>query len=118
MKITKQYAGGVTVAHSAITGTATSAEIDCRGYNSLLVEANITVATKLWTFKLTGCLTSGGTFSDVYELANTGVMTVMSYQTSTSKIFLFRGIPSFVKIVATEDEDGATVSVRVQPLNL
>ena len=118
MQITKQFGSGVTVAHNSITGTATSAEIDCRGYNSLLVEVSVSIATKLWTFKVQGSLLSGGTFVDGYELSNTGIMTVMSYQTNASKGFVFRGIPSFVKIVATEDEDGATCTVRVQPLNL
>lgn len=110
--------GGVTVAHNAITETATSAEIDCVGYNAIMLEVSISVAAKNWTFKVQGCMVSGGTFIDCYELANTGTMTLMSYQTNASKIFVFKGIPDYVKIVATEDEDNATVTVKVQPLNL
>jgi len=72
---------------------------------------------QLWTFKVQGCLASGGTFVDWYEQANTGAMVLMSYQTNASKGFVFRGIPNFIKIVATEDEDGATVACRVQSLN-
>ncbi len=39
MQLTKMYKGAVTTAHSAITGTTTSAEINCDGYNSILIEA-------------------------------------------------------------------------------
>jgi hypothetical protein len=45
-------------------------------------------------------------------------MTLMSYQTNASKGFVFKGVPDFVKIVATEDVDGATVSCFVQPFNI
>lgn len=113
----KMSKGGVTTAHSAITATATSEEIDCRGYNAVLVEVTISAAFN-WTFKVQGCMVSGGPFVDCYEQANTGVQTLMSCQCNASRIFLFRGIPDYIKIVATEDEDGATVTVKVQPLNL
>lgn len=118
INVDKMGKGSVTTAHSAITATATSTEIDCSGYNAILIEAGISVAAKNWTFKVQGCLISGGIFIDCYELANTGTMTLMSYQTNASRIFVFKGIPDHVKIVATEDEDGATVTVKVQPLNL
>ena len=110
--------GAVTLAHSAITGTATSTAIDCRDFNSVLVDVDISVLAKNWTFSVQGSLLSTGTFKDWYEQANTGVMTLMSYQTSASKGFVFKGIPDYIKVVATEDEDGATCTVRVQPLNL
>ena len=109
--------GAVTTTHSAITATATSEEVDCSGYNSALVEVAISVASN-WTFKVQGSLTSGGNFVDCYEQSNTGVMVAMSYQTNTSRIFLFKGIPDYIKVVATEDVDGATVTVKVQPLNV
>jgi len=118
INVDKMGKGSVTTAHNAITATATSTEVDCRGYNAILIEATISVAAKNWIFKVQGCVVSGGTFIDCYEQANTGVMTLMSYQTNVSKIFIFKGIPDYVKIVATEDEDGATVTVKVQPLNV
>jgi hypothetical protein len=114
----KRSKGSVTTAHSAITATTTSTEIDCRGFNAVLVEVAISVQVKLWTTKIQGCLSSGGTFIDWYEMANTGTMTLMSYQTNASKGFVFKGIPDYIKIVATEDEDTATYTCRVQPLNL
>jgi hypothetical protein len=118
VELDKLPKGSVITAHDAITETATSAEIDCTGYNAVLIEAIITEATQNWTFSLQGALTSGGTYADLYELANTGSMAAMSYQTNASKVFLFKGIPDFIKIVATEDVDGATVTVKVQPLNM
>ncbi len=117
MNVDKMGKGAITTAHSAITGTATSAEIDCRGYNAVLVSADISAAFN-WTFKVQGCIVSGGTFVDLYEQANTGAMVAMSYQCNSSRIFVFKGIPDYIKVVATEDADGATVTVKVQPLNL
>lgn len=109
--------GSVINALKAITQTTTSPKIDCRGYNAVLVEVSISAA-KNWTFKVQGCMTSGGTFVDMYELANTGTMAAMSYQTNSSKMFVFKGIPDYIKIVATKNEDGASVTVNVQPCNL
>jgi len=116
--IDKMLKGNVSTVHTAITGTATSAKIDCRGKNAILIQALISVAAQNWTFKLQGSFTENGTYTDLYELANTGSMAAMSYQTNASKMFLFKGIPDWVKVVATEDVDGATVTVNVQPLNV
>jgi hypothetical protein len=114
----KMSKGGFITAHSAIVATTTSNEINCSGYNSILVEVSISGAVANWTFKVQGSFLSGGTFIDCYELANTGVMTLMSYQTDSSKIFVFRGIPDYIKIVAIEDVNGATATVKVQPFNI
>lgn len=114
--VDKMGKGGIVTAHDSITATATSVEVDCRGYNSLLLQVNLSDSCN-WTFKVQGCMTSGGTFVDCYE-ANTGAMALMSYQCNASRIFVFKGIPDYIKIVATEDADGATVTVKVQPLNL
>lgn len=105
--------GPVTQAHNAIAITTTSAEIDCRGYNAAFIQTDITVQVKNWTVKIQGSCISGGTFSDCYEGA-----TLMSYQTNSSRIKLWKGIPDFIKIVSTEDEDGGKCSVWVQPTNV
>lgn len=109
--------GSVTTAHNAIDTTTTSAEIDCTGFNSIMVHATIS-DTYNWTFSVTGSPTTGGSFVAVYEQANTGAMAAMSYQTNASKCWVWRGIPDFIKIVATEDASGATATVKVQPMNL
>jgi len=54
----------------------------------------------------------------LYEMVNTGTMTLMSYQCNASRIFIFKGVPDWVKIVATEDVNGVSVTVRVQPINV
>jgi hypothetical protein len=115
--VDKMSKGAVTVAHSVIADTATSSEIDCRGYNSLLVYVGPFTAAENWTFKVQGCMTSGGTFSDWYEQANTGVMALMSYQTNASRGWVWHGIPDYIKIVATRDGAASAVTVTVQPFN-
>lgn len=109
--------GNVTTLFTDLDATATSNAVDCRGYNAVLVDVEFSGAAN-WTFSVQGSLTEHGTYKDVYEQANTGTMTKMSYQCNSSRMFLFRGIPDWIKIVATEDVDGQKVTVRVQPLNV
>lgn len=117
INVNKMGKGTVTTAHNAITATTTSTAITCTGYNSALVYVTLDSA-KNWTFKVQGAMELAGTYVDWYELANTGSMAAMSYQCNASRGFIFKGIPDYIKIVATEDEDGATVTVKVQPLNI
>jgi hypothetical protein len=109
--------GGVTATHTEAEATATSAAVDCRGYNAVLVHAVFTGAAN-WTIKLQGAMTKTGTFVDWYEQANTGTMTAMSYQTNASKGWIWKGIPDWIKIVATEDVNGQKVTINVQPINV
>lgn len=108
--------GSVVTALKDKAATSTSEKIDCTGYNSVLVQV-ILNATKNWTIKIQGSLTENGTYADCYELANTGEMALMSHQTNASSVFCFKGIPDWIKVVATEDEDGAKITVHVQPFN-
>ncbi|MDD4775156.1 MAG: hypothetical protein PHG75_01495 [Syntrophomonas sp.] len=118
INVNKQGKGGVTTAHSAITDTATSAEIDCRGYNAIMLEI-VQSAAEAWTYTVQGCMASGGTFVDIYEMANTGALALMTVASNTlNRILVFKGIPDYVKIVATEVAGTATVTVKVQPCNL
>lgn len=116
-EIGRKFKGNVTTVHSAITATATSAAVDCRGYNAILIEHVVSGAAN-WTISLTGSLTRHGTYGALYELANTGSMAAMSYQLNSNRVFIFKGIPDWVKVVATEDAGAETVTVRVQPLNV
>ena len=116
--VAKMSKGSVLTVHSSLTSTTTSAEVDCRGYNSILVQVTQT-GTGTWTYSIQGSLISGATFFDCYEQTNTGSMMQMSYSgVTSSRMFLFKGIPDYIKVVATETVDGATVSVQVQPLNM
>jgi hypothetical protein len=116
-QIDQMIKGNVTTVHSAIEATATSAKVDCRGYNAILVDVTLSGAAN-WTFKVQGSLTENGTYKDVYEQNAAGTWTLASYQFNASRMFLVRGIPDFVKIVATEDADGQNATVKVQPLNI
>lgn len=102
--------GSVTTAHNAITATTTSTEVDCTGYNGLIVHATMT-GSKVWEVKVVGSPTTGGTFVDCYDAA-----TQMTLTSSTGKCVLWKGIPEFVKIVATEHSDGGACTVVVQPV--
>ena len=103
---------------NAVVATTTSRPIDAKGKNAVLLKITIADAVQNWTVKLTGSFTRGGTYVDLYELANTGSMAQMSYQTNASKMILFKGIPDWIKVVATEDVNAATCSVDVQLLNV
>jgi len=105
--------GAVATPLNLIEVTTTSAAIDCRGYNSILVYQKVTVATKLWTTKIQGALESGDTYADWYEGA-----TLMSSQTNSTKASVWRGIPDYIKLVGTEDEDGGKLTVKIQLMNL
>jgi len=116
--VAKKSKGSVTTAHSAIEATTTSNEIDCRGFNSVLMWITISAAQH-WTFEVVGCVISGGTFLSCYELANTGLFAQMiTPEIDASRIVVFHGIPDYIKVVATEVDDGATVTVKVQPFNV
>lgn len=113
--VDKMSKGAVTVAHSAITDTATSEEIDCRGYNSLLVHFVSDSAILTWTISVQGAMGSGLTFVPLLDKA-TG-LAASEITTDISGYFTISNIPDYVKIVATKVDDGATVTVKVQPFN-
>lgn len=113
--VSKKSKGAVTTAHSAITDTATSAEIDCRGYNSLLVHWVSNQTDKTWVISVTGAMGSGLTFVPLLDKA-TG-LAASEITTDISGYFTISNIPDYVKIVATKVDDGATVTVKVQPFN-
>ena len=115
MDVDKMTKGPITTAHSAITATATSAEIDCRGYNSLLVHFVSDASDKTWTISVLGAMGSGLTFVPLLDKA-TG-LAASEITTDISGYFTISNIPDYVKIVATKVGDGATVTCKVQPFN-
>jgi hypothetical protein len=114
--VDKMTKGPITTAHNAITATATSAEIDCRGYNSLLVHFVSDASDKTWTISVLGAMGSGLTFVPLLDKA-TG-LAASEITTDISGYFTISNIPDYVKIVATKVDDGATVSCTVQPFNM
>jgi len=104
--------GAVTTAHSAIAVTTTSSAIDTRGYNAVLVHVDIT-DSGAWTIKIQGALTPSDTYVDWYD--SNGVL-MSTGSISADQGIIFVGIPDTIKVVATEDTNGATLTVKVQPI--
>ncbi len=105
--------GTTTTALSLVQSTTTSAAIDCRGFDSVIVEIAVTVAVKLWTVALSGANAVDGTFNAL----STGA-TAMSKQTNTTYCGVWRGVPDWVKVTATEDEDTGKCTVKITPCNV
>lgn len=103
--------GNVTLAHNAISATATSSEIPTVGYNAVLIHVVIS-GTGTWNVKVQNSPTSGGTFVDAYD----GSTQLSTGDITASRCVLFRGITDYIRIVATEVADGATCTVRVIPV--
>lgn len=107
----KMSKGGASTAHNAIAATATSAEIDCRGYNSVIV--HISAITGTWDIGVQNATVSGGLFVDAYDSATQ----MKAAGVTAPRSAVFRGVLDYVKIVATNVAAGA-VTVKVVPLNL
>ena len=118
--VARQSKGGVTVAHEAITATAASEEVDCRGFNALLVEVTTSaISVGSWEVGVLGTLTSGGAAGPCFDVrsGNPSPMTSGAVTTNGVALYVFKGIPDYVRIVATRAQDGA-LTCRVQPVNL
>lgn len=114
IQIEKMPKGNAVVAHNAIEGTTTSGEISVKGYNAAFVSVDIT-GTGTWKIDLQGKLSASGTYMDLYD-NNDNQLTTGNL--TADRIKLFVAIPDYIKVVATEVVDGATCTVRVQPINI
>lgn len=127
--IAKMSNGGIVTAHSAITATATSTEIDCRGFNSVIIEVettNVSSSDKTWTPTITGSCVSGGTFGQIFKDIS-GTQTALTLPTiafgagNVKQIYVIQGgIPSFLKITETLAGSNGTsaVTVKAVPFNV
>lgn len=99
--VAKKSKGSVTTLTFAVSGD--SAEINCAGFNSILLQVvgSVTVSVK-------GSMISGGT---VYACQNGA--TAMSQAITTGGCVFYTGIPDYIKI----NSNGAA-TVYVQPLNV
>lgn len=109
--------GDVTTAIDAKAATTTSNEIDCRGFNSIIVES-IVSGTGNWALDVMGCAVTGGTFGDCYSQQDAGTFTKMTVTQNAdgTRNCIFKGIPNYVKIEATRT--AGTITVKVTPINL
>ena len=127
--VNKMSSGGVVSAHSAITATTTSPEIDCRGFNSIRLEVettNVSSTDKTWTPTITGSCVSGGTFGQVFQNIS-GTQTALTLPViafgagNLKQIYVIQGgIPSFLKITETLAGTNGTsaVTVKAVPFNV
>lgn len=100
--------GTLTTSHNAITGTATSAAIDCRGYTDLWCGVTLST-TGTWTISLTASNTLAGTYYD---------LTGQSVTLTATGAHVFHGVPDWVKVVATEDSGSAACTVVTMPVSV
>ncbi|MEW5804071.1 MAG: hypothetical protein AB1847_18405 [bacterium] len=118
--VARQSKGEVVIAHNAITATATSAEIDCRGFNAVSIECAVSaISSGNWLVEILGCAISGGAFGNCYEL-QAGTWEIMQTPTLDADgnyTFLVRGIPNYIKIRATRTTDG-TLTCTATPMNV
>lgn len=110
--VLQNFVGSSTTAHDAAASTATSSAINCTGYTSVRLLITITGSGE-WAVALTGSATSGGTYVACYEGA-----TAMSTTTSASVAVAWRGVPNYIKVVATENSGTATCTVTATPINV
>lgn len=106
---------------SAIVATTTSSVIDMNNYKNISLE--ITTAdftTGNWVVELLGCMTSDGTFGNIYKEqdAETFVQQkVPSISVNGTYIYTFLNIGAkYLKIKGTRTTDG-TLTVKVTPFN-
>lgn len=106
--------GNISTVHSVIEATATSAEVDCKGFNAVLVSVLIS-GTGTWKIDIQGRFNLAGTSMDLYDNNDTQLTTG---NLAASRMKLFIAIPDLIKIVATEVSGTATCTVRIQPINI
>lgn len=114
MEIDQIMKGNVATVHNGISATATSGQIDCRGFDAVLVSILIS-GEGTWKIDLQGRLNSADTFIDVYD-NNDAQLTTGNLTASKMKLFI--AIPDTIRIVATLVSGTATCTVKVQPVNV
>lgn len=74
----------------------------------------VITGTGSWKIDVQNATISNGTFIDAFD----GNNQLTTGNLSTSRCILLRGITDFIKVTATKVTDGATCTVKVQPLNV
>jgi len=114
--VAKMSKGGIVVTHNAITATATGDEIDCRGFNGIIVECAVSAITSgNWVVEVLGCAVSGGIFGRSYDSGG-GEIKTPELNVNETVNFAFVDISNYVKIKATRTTDG-TLTCKITPYN-
>lgn len=108
----KMSKGGATTAHNNISATATSIELNCTGFNSVII--HVSGITGTWDVSVQNATVSGGVFVDAYDDRGTQMKAT---GVTAPRSVMFRGVLDYVKIVATNVAAG-NVTVKVVPLNV
>lgn len=110
----RTYKGPVTELLTTINTTTTSSEVNIDGHNAVLVSVLIT-GTGTWKVDVQGRFNTSGTVMDIYD-HNDNQLTTGNLTASRMKLFVC--VPDLIKVVATEIADGATCTVRIQPITV
>ena len=117
-----KLSGSLISALSGVIATTTSAEIDCRGFDSIRIEREITATTSSgWVGTLVGSEVSGGTFAGLAKdvgVTQTAVPALASITAIGKYNYVIRGcIPNFIKITETLGGGSGTITTKVTPFN-
>ncbi|MDD3414881.1 MAG: hypothetical protein PHY47_12885 [Lachnospiraceae bacterium] len=107
--------GDVRKVLDGVGETTTSDEVDTSMFNALYVACEVGGTGGTWTVKLQGRLNHDGTALDLSDESGDALTTGAI---TASCIKVFKPIPDIVKLVATENVDGGTITVYVQPTNI
>lgn len=109
----KMSKGGAITAHNAIVDTKISGTIPCSGFNAVILHVVIS-GTGKWKIDIQNAVIDNGIFVDAFD----GEKQLSTGEITASRSILFRGITDYIKIAATEITDGATCTIKAQPLNV
>lgn len=128
--VAKMSAGGLqTALPNTTAATTASAELDCRGFNSVIIEIEtntVSSSDKVWTTTITGSCMPGGTFGQIFQnVAGTQtalVLPTMAFgEGNLKKCFVIQGgIPNFIKLTSTLAGTNGTskIGVNIVPFNV
>jgi hypothetical protein len=110
MGLNQKPRGKKVLLMSGITATTTSSNQKANGHNAIRIDFRITVGSGTWTIKIQNKSVTGA-YIDAYD-HNGNQMYINGATADKSQVFLY--LADDFRIVATEDGDGATVSVSYQ----
>ena len=108
--------GTKKVLMDSITATTTSVRQEVKGHNALILYVDFEAGSGTFTVKIQGKMPgTTDTYLDMYDNAG-NLMQLASITADRAQLFV--GIPDDFRIVATEDADGATISVAYELLSV
>jgi hypothetical protein len=102
--------------YTAITAdtTANSTEYNITGYNAALLSAKFTSAAT-WRLDIKGRMDTAGTTMDIYD-NNDNQLTTGNITANRTKLFV--ALPNYITIYASLVDGTATLTARMQPINI